>query len=185
MPESEPRPSVVLHGFEGGIVKSANTALRLGQVVLENLVGQRRLARCLPLQAQDRGDRWSLSGAGGDGSSECRIDIGKSDAAVLPHGVPKPPEILSNATTAEKFAAILAESAGDGVGVDRQWPFTVTDRGDTWVVRGGRHVRSAIEGPGPFHLEIRKRDARVLDIWFEWNLHTPPEVDELLRATKK
>lgn len=63
------------------------------QVILGRLVGQRRLARCLPLQVQDRGDRWSLSGSGGDRPSECRIEIDKLDATVLSLGVPTPPEV--------------------------------------------------------------------------------------------
>jgi hypothetical protein len=34
-------------------------------------------------------------------------------------------------------------------------------------------------------MEVQKRDARVLDLWFEWILDIPPEVDDLLRAPRK
>lgn len=185
MPNRERRPSVVLQGFIGGVVNTADAASRLAQVILGRLVGQRRLERCLPLQVQDRGDRWSLSGSGGDPPSECRIEINKLDAAVLSLGVPTPPEILSDAATAQKFAAILAETAGDGAGSEQHARCAVTDRGNTWLVRCGGHITPAIEGPGPFLMEVQKRDARVLDLWFEWVLDTPPDVDDLLRAPRK
>jgi|SRR6185437_6067351 len=185
MPNRERRPSVVLQGFIGGVVNTADAASRLAQVMLGRLVGQRRLARCLPLQVQDRGDRWSLSGSGGDRPSECRIEIDKLDATVLSLGVPTPPEILSDAATAQKFAAILAETAGDGAGSEQHWRCAVTDRGNTWLVRCRSNITPAIEGQGPFRLEVQKRDAQVLDIWFEWHVDAPPEVDELLRTTKE
>ena len=185
MPNREPRPSVVLQGFIGGVVNTADAASRLAQVILGRLIDQRRLARCLPLQVQDRGDRWFLSGSGEDRPPECRIEIDKLDARVLSLGVPTPPEILRDAATAREFAAILAETGGDGASSEQHSRCAVTDRGDTWLVRCRGHIPPATEGSGPFRLEIQKRDARVLDIWFEWNLYTPPEVDELLRTTKE
>lgn len=52
------------------------------------------------------------------------------------------------------------------------------------MAKGGDADRTT-EGPGLFPMEVQNRDARVLDLWFEWVLDTPPEVDELLRAMRK
>ena len=109
------------------------------------------------------------------------MEIRKLDAAILSLGVPNPLEMLSSMPIVEKFAAILAEDAGDADELRQQLPFAVTDHGDTWLVRGSRNQNRMVEGPGRFHLEVQKRDARVLDMCFEGVLHTPPEVKEALR----
>ena len=182
VPGTPMRPGATLHGFVGGIVSNANTASRLAQIILETLIGPRNLASCLPLRAQDCGDRWSVSGAGELDAGRCRIDIHKPDAAILSLGVEAPPEVLDTAEIAEKFAAVLAEQASDKT--VRQAPFTVTDRGDTWLVRGSYNADRAVEGRGPFQLEVRKRDAAVIDMFSEAVIHTPPEVIEALRRKK-
>jgi len=41
-----------------------------------------------------------------------------------------------------------------------------------------------VEGRGPFQLEVRKRDAAVIDMFSEAVIHTPPEVIEALRRKK-
>lgn len=184
MPETADRPSVVLHGFVGGIVPSGNSAMRLARIIVESPVGRGGLPTCSPLQAQDHGDRWSINSAGGDGTQGCVIDIRKRDAAIVLHGVQKPPEVLGDAATVEKFASVLAEDAGGAGELSRQLPFAVTDHGDAWLVRGSGNADRAVEGPGPFHLEIRKRDARVMDMYFEGVLHTPHEVKEALCRNK-
>ena len=184
MPEAAPRPSIVLHGFTGGIAGSADIALRVAQVVLEGLLGQRELSAYLPLQAQDRADTWSISCAVGGDAGICNIDIRKLDGAVLATGVARQEQLLPNATIVEKLAAILAESAGGAAEPGRQEPFAVTDNGDTWLVRGSYNLDRSVEGKGPLHLEIRKRDAAVLDMCFEGVMHLPPEVKALLREAK-
>ena len=183
MSELGQRPSIVLHGFLGGIINNTNVAQRLARCILEGLLGPEKVLACLPLEIRDDGDRWSITGADADGSN-CRVVIRKSDAAILSLGSQSPPEVLRNEDTVEKFAAILAENAGDPAEVNQQLPFAITDRGDTWFVRGSRNADHAVEGPGAFCLEVRKRDARVLDMWFEGVLHTPPEVREALRRNK-
>lgn len=185
MTEMPDRPSVVLQGFHGGIVGSADIALRLAQILLQNLVGKARLASCLPLQAHDRGDRWSITGADGEEADACRIDIRKRDAAIAALGIERCPEVLGDPATVEKFAAVLAESAGGPAEPNRQMPFSVANHGATWLVRGSANADRMVEGPGPFRLEVQKRDARVLDMVFEGIIHTPPEVKELLRGNKR
>jgi hypothetical protein len=78
------------------------------------------------------------------------------------------------------LAAILADRADNVAGSSRQLPFVVTDQGDTWLVRGSYNVDRSVEGPGPFRLEVRKRDAAVLDMCFEMVLHTPVKAQDAL-----
>lgn len=183
MVEPPDRASVVLQGFMGGIVRRADIAARLAAVIAEGLTASEEAAADHPFAARDIGEKWSIAGTG----ETCPIgmEIRKRDAAASWCGIDGAPAALSSATAAEKFAAVLAESAGNPEEVDRQRPFVVTDRGDNWLVRGSLNADRAIEGPGPFHLEVRKRDAKVLDMSNEWVMHTPPEVREILEAAKK
>jgi len=123
-----------------------------------------------------------ITGAGEDARPECDIEIRKLDAAILSLGGRSPSVVMGTAAIVEEIAAILAESAGDLDEADRQLPFRVSDRGDTWRVRGSRNADRAIEGPGPFHLEMRKRDGAIVDMSFEAVLHMSPEVRNLLRG---
>jgi hypothetical protein len=52
-------------------------------------------------------------------------------------------------------------------------PLTVSDEGSTWLIQGSFNRDHANEGPGPFKLEVQKRDAKVLDMGFEWILKAP------------
>jgi hypothetical protein len=185
MRDATDRPSVVLHGFDGGIVNNPDIALRLAQIILESVIGPERLALCSPLRVQDRDERWAVISSHISSSRDCRIDIRKLDAAIVLLGVENPPEALPKMLTVEKFAAAIVENARDSTELQRQLPFTVSDKGDTWLVRGSGNPDRAAEGPGPFYLEVRKRDARVLDMWFEWILHAPPEVKELMRQSAR
>lgn len=63
-------------------------------------------------------------------------------------------------------------------------PWRVEDKGETWLVRGSRN-KDGVEGIGPFRLQVRKRDARVLDIRFEYFMRTPPKVQALPREIAK
>ena len=182
MSETPDQPSVVLHGFHGGIVNNAKVAQRLATVILNAVEGPGRGAACRPLAAKDHGDRWLITCTDSDASNIRSVDIRKSNAAVRFLGIKGPPQVLPNEDAAEKFAAILAENAGDADEVSQQSPFVVTDRGDAWFVRGSRNADRTFEGP--FRLEVQKRDARVLDMCFEGVLHVPPEVTAALRKQK-
>ena len=182
MPETPSRPSVMLHGFQGGIVYNEKVALRLAQVLFGGSASSPTRAGRLPLEVRDHGNTWVVVTVGSDTQSGRSMEIRKRDAAVLSLDGQSPPELLGAAATAQHIAAVLADSAGDPDEAVRQQPFTVTDRGETWIVRGSGNADRAVEGPGPFYLEVQKRDARVLDMHFEAVIHTPPEVKELLRA---
>lgn len=182
MPEPSNRPSVVLHGFTGGIVGSATAAVGLAEVMLASRMGRRDLANCLPLLAQDLGDRWLVSSAAQDVGQLCNIEIRKLDAALLSFGVETPSEVLDSAATTKRIAEILVENASGSGELSRQLPFIVIDRGDTWLVRGSRNAERTVEGAGSFHLELRKRDGGVLEMYFVGVLHTPQEVLETPRG---
>lgn len=173
--------------FDGGVVNNANIAARLARLILEPLIGAAELAANLPLRVEDRGDNWAIQGSreapGRPGA--CDLDIRKRDAAVLVSGDRPARDLLCDPALAEAFAAAALENANGDEELRRQMPLVVSDQGEIWRVRGSHNADRAVEGPGPFHLEVQKRDARVLDMWSEWVLHTPPDVQALLRASAK
>jgi hypothetical protein len=115
----------------------------------------------------------------------CDIEIRKRDAAIRVLSDQGTQYLLDDPAVAEKFgSAVLANAAGESE-LRRQLPLMVEDKEEIWRVRGSGNADREIEGPGPFLMEVQKRDARVLDMWFEWILDTPPEVDDLLRAPRK
>ena len=175
--------------FDGGVVNNASIAARLAQLILEPLIGASELAANLPLRIEDHGDNWAIRGgrmASGSGTPRtCDLDIRKLDAAVLISGDRPAQDLLGDPALAEKFAAAVLESTNGEEELRQQSPLIVSDQGETWRARGSRGADRTVEGPGPFHLEVQKRDARVLDMWFEWVLHTPPDVQALLRASAK
>jgi hypothetical protein len=113
------------------------------------------------------------------------MEIRKRDGAVLTAATAKATDAVANSATAERMAAALSDNAGLPGESGRQAPFTAIDKGHTWVVRGSYNANHTAEGLGPFYVEFRKRDARVLDIGFEGILHIPPEVKEALHTGKR
>lgn len=182
MPDTPDRPSIVLHGFHGGIVNGPDIAVRLARIVLAGPAGPISPVVGSPLQAEEVGDRWSISDASDSIRTERRIEMRKRDAAVLSIAGVRPTDAVPDPTAAEKFATALADNAGSPGESSRQMPFAVIDKGDTWVVRGSYNADRAAEGLGPFCVEIRKQDARVLDMGFEGVIQMPTEVQELLRG---
>jgi len=172
--------------FDGGIVNNATIASRIAHLILESLIGSTELLANMPLRVTDRADKWSIRGNQEAGSSvpgSCDLEIRKRDAEVVVLSDQQTPDLLSDPPAAEKFAsAVLVNAAGEEE-LSRQSPLIVDDKGETWRVRGSGNANRAVEGPGPFELEVQKRDARVLDMWFEWVLNTPPEVQVLLRTS--
>ena len=181
MSQAAPRPSVVLHGFQGGIVYTAEIAVRLAEVVVGCVPVGEKSSGSLHLKAQDNGTTWLIAEAG-KGARSCRIEIAKSDATVHWLEGGEPSAALPTEEAASRFAAVLADGASPIAKMYPQSPFLVTDCGETWIVRGSGNADRAVEGPGPFHLEVQKRDARILDMYFQAVIHSPPEVNELLRA---
>ena len=174
--------------FDGGVVNNADIALRIAHLVLEPLIGPTEFSRNLPLRVADHGDKWLIQGnrEQSSGSLEsCDIEIRKRDAAVRVLSDQGTQYLLHDPAAVEKFgSAVLANAAGESE-LRRQLPLMVEDKEEIWRVRGSGNADRAIEGPGPFLMEVQKRDAQVLDLWFEWILDTPPGVDELLRVTRK
>lgn len=183
MPETADRPSIVLHGFIGGIVNNADIARRLAGIILESRLGANRFATYLPLQVQDCGASWLIKGSGE--APACSIGIRKRDGAALSLEMENHADALGGTVAAEKFASALAENAGGAAEASRQLPFAVADNGGSWLVHGSGNADRSVEGVGPFRLEVQKRDARVLDMCFEAVMHTPPEVREALRGNKR
>lgn len=167
MPEAADAPSVILHGFAGGIVNSADLALRLAQVILDGAQRSDKPTTRTSLQVQDRGSSWSVRSVDGNGADVYEIDIRKRDAAICDRNFQQPLDVLGDMAVAEKFAAVLARASAGAADFNWQLPLTVIDRGDAWLVRGSDNPRPAPEGLGPFHLGVRKRDAKVLDMFFE------------------
>ena len=172
--------------FDGGIVNNANIASRIAHLILEPLIGSTALSANMPLRVTDRADKWSIQGNRAASSAvpgSCNLEIRKRDAEVLVLSDQQTQDLLSNPAAAERFASAVLENSAGKEELSRQSPLIVDDKGVTWRVRGSGNANRAIEGPGPFELEVQKRDARVLDMWFGWVLNTLPEVQALLRAS--
>ncbi|MBV9860409.1 MAG: hypothetical protein JO038_09950 [Alphaproteobacteria bacterium] len=173
--------------FDGGVVNNANIASQIAQMILKSLIEQAELLASMPLRVEDRGDRWQITGnrgiAGSDEPGVGPIEVRKHDSAIL---APRAAgNLLGDAAIAEKFAAkVLANIAGRGE-LRRQRPLVAEDNGDSWRVRGSANAKRTAEGPGPFELLVQKCDARVLDMWFEWVLNTPPDVQSMLQASAR
>jgi hypothetical protein len=183
-PESELN-MMFLAALNGGIVFNADIARRLAQLILEHFVGLGKLAANLPLRVEDGGDSWRITGSQPESSKNgvCRIEIRKCDAAVLALGVDQVHNVLEDSTLAEKFAEVMLESVDNEKDSNQQLPLNITGNGETWLARGRRNSDRAVEGPGPFELEFQKRDARVLDMGFEWVLKTPSDAQALLQTS--
>jgi hypothetical protein len=186
-----PNPDSDLHMavtelFDGGIVNNADIASRIAHLILEHLIGSTALSANMPLRVTDRGDKWLIRGnraASPAVLGSCDLEIRKRDAEVVVSSDQQTQDLLSNRAAVERFASAVLENAAGKEELSRQSPLIVDDKGVTWRVRGRGNANRAVEGPGPFELEVQKRDARVLDMWFGWVLNTPPEVQALLRTS--
>ena len=169
---------MLLGAANGGVVNNAKVASQIAQLILEPLIGATELLANMPLGVEDCGDRWLVRGnlrrADSDQPRAGPVEVRKHDSAIL---MPRTAgNLLGNAVIAETFAAtVLANTAGAGE-LRRQSPLIAEDNGDNWRVRGSANAKRSAEGPGPFELLVQKRDARVLDMWFEWVLSPSPEV---------
>ncbi len=187
--KDEVSASILLLGAaQGGVINNRSVAARMAELLFGSLLGSTELPANMALQIVDAGDRWSvresIAGPAPQMSKVRDFQIVKIDAAIVPAEGPFAGDLLGDAAVAEKFAAAILENAAGTAELRRQAPLTVEDRGETWRIRGSANADRASEGPGPFELEVQKRDARVLDMKFEWVLETPPDVLEMLRASK-
>jgi len=188
--EDTPSPMVELfYCANGGVVSNAATASRLAQLILEPLIGEAKLSANLPLIVEKHGDLWSITGnrksAGFGDVDPCHLEIRQIDAAVSGLSNPESHDLLADATIAEEFTAAICEETYGEARSQGELPWRAEDKGKTWLVRGSHNKDGAVEGIGPFRILVRKRDARVLDIRFEYFRRTPPEVQALLRAVMK
>jgi len=176
------RPSILLmEAAHGGIVNNERVAKSLTRVVLRRLASVGTLAEdreVLGIEALT--DRWGLRMKENGRSSW--IEITKRDAAVsrpshLTNGQP----LLSGAAVAKEFAEILIKNLSrEGAGGD-QLPLSLKDKGSTWMIDGSHNADRAVEGTGLCHVEIQKKDCRVVDLCLEYVLHVPSVVKQLLR----
>jgi len=170
--------------YEGGIVNNRKVAQRLAMIILG---GAKEPSNNRLVNVEDRGDRWFINGSlstpstGNDGYN---VELRKRDAMVLTANPPFRGNVLDGPLIVKEFAEAIIENRGGVAEVKRQSPLAVHDKGDIWLVRGSGNAHHAIEGPGPFELQVRKEDAQVIDVWTAWILKTPPEVQELLRPNR-
>jgi len=161
---------MLLHGFDGGLVREPSVALELARLICPSVV------KGLPPAIDDRGDTWRISSINRSGHDW--LIIRKVDAAVDAkpsiHALPAP-------KTVEKFAEILIESSYGYNELKQQIPLTIVDKESSWEVLGHGDTGRSDGGSGRFHLEVQKHDARVLDMSFQWSLPIPAEVKILLR----
>ena len=169
-------PSIfLLQAAQGGVVNNAHVAMRLAELILRSAIGRHQLSANWPLKVEDRGDRWVITGTAAQSNVPlpdlCCIAICKRDAAVLllntEHIIW---DILDSASTVQKFAEILLENTYGKAELHRQLLFVVEDQIQTWVVNGSGNADRQVDGPGPYHIEVRKRDGRVIDIWLAYTL---------------
>jgi hypothetical protein len=183
------KPSILLlEATQGGVVNNAGVAARLAQVILESLAEPNGLLTNRPLQVENCNDRWSVkrgrSPVDPGRTDAYYMEIFKRDATIFLSSSDNSNQILLTCpSTVQKFAAIIIENARGKAELNRQLPLLIEDKVETWFVNGSGNVDRAVEGPGPCRLEIEKRDARVVDMWFEWILKTPPEAKALLRSS--
>lgn len=90
--------------------------------------------------------------------------------------------IVATPEIARRLGELFLEATQTVAELERQRPLTVEDQGDTWLVRGSRNL-ALEEGPGPFHMTVKKRDGQVLDIGIPNVMKLTPEEEEALKAT--
>jgi hypothetical protein len=172
-----------LAAMNGGVAAKADTAQKLAEFFSGTFA---KHGKSYSIQLIDKGDRWQVQNHDPAAWEDNIIyfDIRKVDASLSPL-----PDVAPNwtaidtADAARKFAMLILKSV-DPDGANDQLPLTAHDQGNTWLIQGSLNCNRAAEGPGPFKLEVQKRDAKVVDIGFEWVLKVPPEVRAALRRAR-
>lgn len=90
--------------------------------------------------------------------------------------------VIPTTEAARKFAELVLECTQDQEELKLQLPLTVEDQGETWLIQGSRNRDKSQEGPGPFHLTVKKRDAQVIDVGIPWVIKLAAEDEEKLRS---
>jgi hypothetical protein len=70
--------------------------------------------------------------------------------------------LINSADMALKLAELIFENRMEKSDVELQYPFRVTDQGDSWLVQGSLNIERLVVGPGAVRVVIRKRDAKIM-----------------------
>lgn len=97
--------------------------------------------------------------------------------------------IVFNSELALQLAEVLCEAHYGETELERQKPFSVTDKGTYWRVEGSLNRDGKIDGPAEFFVSIDKYDGRVTDFGRSLRYHPHPSVvpliEQHLERTKK
>jgi hypothetical protein len=161
---------LLLEAAQGGVVNNTDVAMRLAWLLLTSSESPEDL----PLEITDRGDKWLIRGKPQPFGP---IEIRKRDGAVAyGAGNRGQPTVLPTVQMAQRFGQIIIENARSAAELHRQLPLRVEDKGETWLVAGSGKADPQEGGPSGCRLEMRKRDACVVDFWFGWTLGTHPAI---------
>jgi len=178
---------LLLEAAHGSLVNTAEFAARIAESVLDREIGTVKAPGNRVANVEDRGHCWSVRVERGKPQSaantEIEVEIQKRDAAVSGSGIGHPRPAIGTRELAEKIATLILRQKYGEDELQRQQPLRVEDKGDVWGVRGSFNIDRVLEGPGPFIIELQKRDARVLNILFEGVIKVLPDVQDLLRNT--
>lgn len=92
-PEQNHDHLILLNMARGGLIHSAETALRIGEVFLQEHYSKDELLRQQPLQVIDEGDRWRIAGSRNpdrkqEGLGAFHLVLWKYDGRVIDLNVP-------------------------------------------------------------------------------------------------
>jgi hypothetical protein len=162
---------LLLEATQGGVVNNADIAVRLARL----LFASSDLPEDLPLEVKDLADKWSIRRE--RPQSTDHIEIRKRDASIIVWADSgRESMVLRSAEIVQRFGQIIIENARSAEELHRQLPLRVEDKGETWLVAGSGKANPREGGPSGCHLEMRKRDACVVDFWFGWTLGTHPAI---------
>ena len=165
--------SVLLTGaLRGGLVNSTHIASQLAAVILQSRFGCSDVSAGSNLTVEDANDRWLIvvnTTSGSFPKEYKNIEICKLDAKfVFLNAQTLKSDIIDSAGLAKIFASIIIENLRGEAELMRQLPFGVENQGQTWLLTGSSQPKQGLGGPGPCHFEIRKQDACIVEMWFDW-----------------
>ena len=86
---SDEEYSVLLHDItRGGIVNNPTTALKISEILIEDIYGEDELLMQRPFKVEDKGDRWLIIGTPDrskeiEGPGPARVIINKKDGRII------------------------------------------------------------------------------------------------------
>ena len=173
----------------GGLVFDMEVARRLAEFLLEAHCDKGELEQQFPLEILDKGKFWQVSGSGprthdDNAARVALMAIAKFDGAVSDFRFLASP-LIDSAALASRYGELLWKAHHGEEECHIQQPFTAIDKGDHWQVDGSRNRDRKVEGLGAFFMSVNKRDGRVADFGSWYSLHTPPEVQAILKAAQR